>query len=94
MEPTERRELNLDTRELLMGFVKRQRKTNFFLPVLMAGSYLLTNNVKVSRTNLLNWLEASCSPKASFKVNILAPDMYERTYVFIYPQYNSPKEED
>lgn len=94
MAPDERRELTLENKELLTGFVKRQRKTHFFLPVLMAGSYALTNNIKVSRKNLLNWLEASCSKKASFKVNILAPDSYEQTYVFIYPQYNLPKEED
>jgi len=93
MEPTERRELNLENKELLMGFVKRQRKTNFFLPVLMAGSYALTNNIKVNRKNLLYWLEASCSKKASFKVNILPVDYSGQTYVFIYPQYNSPKEE-
>jgi len=95
MAPAERRELNLENKELLTGFVKRQRKTNFFLPVLMAGSYALTNNIKVSRKNLLNWLEASCSKKASFKVNILAPNgITDETYVFIYPQYNLPKEED
>ena len=94
MAPDERRELTLDTKELLTGFVKRQRKTNFFLPVHMAGSYALTNNIKVSRKNLLNWIEASCSALASFKLSILAPDIYEQTYVFIYPQYNLPKEED
>ncbi len=94
MAPAERRELNLENKELLTGFVKRQRKTNFFLPVLMAGCPALNNNIKVSRKNLLNWLEASCSKKASFKVNILPRDYMGQTYVFIYPQYNLPKEED
>ena len=94
MAPAERRELTLANKELLTGFVKRQRKTNFFLPVHMAGSYMLTNNIKVSRKNLLNWVEGSCSQKASFKVSILPRDYMGQTYVFIYPQYNLPKEED
>ncbi len=94
MAPDERRELNLETKELLTGFVKRQRKTVFYVPVNMAGSYLITNNIKVSRKNLLNWIEASCSNNASFKVSILPRDYMGQTYVFIYPQYNLPKEED
>ena len=95
MAPDERRQLNLETKELLTGFVKRQRKTNFFVPVNMAGAYLITNNIKVSRKNLLNRIETSCSDKASFKVSILAPNgITPQSYVFIYPQYNLPKEED
>jgi len=95
MAPDERRQLNLENKELLTGFVKRQVKTNFFVPVNMAGAYLITNNIKVSRKNLLNWIEASCSNNASFKVSILPPNgITDRTYVFIYPQYNLPKEED
>ncbi len=81
--------------ELLTGFVKRQRKTYFYVPVYMAGGYLHTNNIKISRTNLLNWLDISCSKNASFKVSILPPNgITDKTYIFIYPQYNLPKEED
>ena len=95
MAPDERRELTLENKELLTGFVKRQRKTVFFVPVNMAGAYLITNNIKVSRKNLLNWIETSCSDKASFKVSILAPNgVTPQSYVFIYPQYNLPKKED
>ena len=95
MAPDERRQLNLETKELLTGFVKRQRQTVFYVPVNMAGAYLITNNFKVSRKNLLNWIDTSCSNNASFKVSILAPNgITPHTYVFIYPQYNLPKEED
>ena len=95
MTPDDRRELNLQTKELLTGFVKRQRQTVFFVPVNMAGAYLITNNIKVSRKNLLYWIEGSCSANASFKVSILAPNgITPQSYVFIYPQYNLPKEED
>lgn len=95
MEPDERRELTLENKELLTGFVKRQVKTCFYLPVHLAGAYLITNNIKVSRKNLLNWIEYSCSEKASFKVGILPPNgITTQTYVFIYPQYNLPKKED
>ena len=94
MAPAERREITLDTKELLTGFVKRQRKTRFFVPVHMAGSYMLTSNIQIPRKNLLNWLEFSCSTRSTFKVSIFPPDYSDETYVFIYPQYNLPKEED
>ena len=94
MAPAERREITLDTKELLTGFVKRQRKTRFFVPVHMAGSYMITNNIQIPRKNLLNWVEYSCSENASFKVSIFPPTCTPQTYVFIYPQYNIAKEED